>query len=51
MLNESETILMEEENFDSQMRAMQGQKWTALPSNGMNGPYKQNIAMYRNKLQ
>jgi hypothetical protein len=40
MINESETILMEEENFDSQMRAMHAVKWTALPSNGMNGPYK-----------
>ena len=42
---------MEEENFDAQMRAMHAVKWTALPSNGMNGPYKQNIEMYRKKLQ
>ena len=30
---------------------MQGHKWTALPSNGMNGPYKQNIATYRAKVE
>lgn len=29
---------------------MNGPKWTALPSNGMNGPYKQNIQMYRAKV-
>jgi len=40
MLNDCEATLNEEENFDAQMRAMNGQKWTALPSNGMNGPYK-----------
>lgn len=40
MLDDSEKVLMEEENFDAQMRTMQAGKWTALPSTGMNGPYK-----------
>jgi len=50
MLNDCEATLTEEETFDAQMRAMNGPKWTALPSNGMNGPYKQNISMYRTKV-
>lgn len=50
MLNEAEKILNEEEHFDANNRQMFGVKWTALPSNGMNGPYRQNIGMYRMKI-
>jgi len=43
MIANSESLLNEEEALDNNMRASQGAKWTPLPSNGMNQPYRQNI--------
>lgn len=51
MLKEAEAVLMEEEGFDNHMRSQFGARWTAVPSTTMNGPYKQNLGMYAQKLE
>ena len=51
MIDATEKDLNDEENQDNQLRTAIGAKWTALPSNTMNQPYRQNIAMYRTKIQ
>jgi hypothetical protein len=50
MVNDTEKTLNEEEQQDSGLRAVNGPRYTALPSNSMNQPYRQNIAMYRTKI-
>jgi len=51
MITEAEKILNEEEQQDSGLRATQGARWTPLPSQGMNQPYRQNLAMYKTKIE
>ena len=51
MLQECEKDVKAEEDQDSFLRSTNGPKWTALPSNGMNQAFKQNIGMYRMKIQ
>ena len=51
MIVDAEQQMMKEEALDSQMRNTHGVKWNVLPSSGMNAPFKQNIQMYRTKIQ
>lgn len=50
MLGECEKDVDAEEAQDKQLRTNNGPKWTALPSNGMNQAFRQNINMYKMKL-
>ena len=50
MVQECEQILNQEEQADQVNRAQHGAQWTILPSAGMNQPYRQNIAMYSQKI-
>lgn len=50
MIDATEKELNEEENQDNHLRVANGARWTALASNTMNQPYRQNIIMYRNKI-
>lgn len=50
MLDGAEADLNTEEQQDGSLRAALGAKWTALASNTMNGPYRNNIVMYRQKV-
>lgn len=51
MISEIEQLLNEEEQLDASLRSQHGPKWTTLPSNGMTGPYRQNVNVYRQKIQ
>ena len=51
MLQEAERLLKEEEAQDNGFRNSLGPKWSPMPSNSMNGPYKQNIEMYWVKIK
>ena len=50
MLNEARKTLNEEEEQDNGLRAANGPKWTPIPSNTMNGAYKQHIETYGQKI-
>lgn len=47
MLQTTETKLNKEEQEDAQLRATFGDKWPLPQSSALNGPYKNNINMYR----
>jgi hypothetical protein len=47
MLQTTETKLSKEEQEDGQLRATFGDKWPLPQSSALNGPYKNNINMYR----
>jgi len=51
MLKASEAKLLKEEQEDAQLRGTFADKWPLPMSTALNGPYKNNIAMYRSKLQ
>ena len=51
MLQAAEAKLAKEEQEDAGLRATFGQNWPLPQSSALNGPYKNNIAMYRAKLQ
>lgn len=50
MLQTTEAKLAKEEQEDSQLRSTFADKWPLPQSSALNGPYKNNIAMYRSKL-
>ena len=51
MLAVTEAKLNKEEQEDAQLRGTFGDKWPLPHSNALNGPYKNNVNMYRQKLQ
>ena len=50
MIQEAEKCLNEEEQNDNINRQQFGAQWTILPSNSMNQPYRDNLAMYQMKI-
>lgn len=50
MLQVSEAKIAKEEQEDAGLRATFGEKWPLPVSTALNGPYKNNVAMYRSKL-
>lgn len=51
MLTTTEAKLLAEEKEDGNLRGTFGDKWPLPQSSALNGPYKNNINMYRQKLQ
>lgn len=51
MLQNTEAKLQKEEQEDTNLRSTFGEKWPLPQSNALNGPYKNNLNMYRSKLQ
>ena len=51
MIQTSEVKLQKEEGEDANLRAVYSNQWPLPTSAALNGPYKNNISMYRSKLQ
>lgn len=51
IIGKCETLVVEEENDDSSMRANYGSKWQRLPSSSLNGEIKTRIESYKGNLE